>query len=361
MKRRNSSGDTVEICDTTRIVPGGAALPQSIDRTGAPFAPASGPAFQILQKSQSVPRYTHSVNRVRLLLNPSSGSGHSGRLKNRILQGLIGIGFDVELEISESSTHLRQLARTALDNPETPLLCGGGDGTNRIIIDSLLQEAGGRPLPRIGFIPSGRGNSFVRDLGIVDLPTAFEAIAAGKTTRVDVGRINASGSISHFINCLGAGFISDVGRFAAKTAFLGNISYALGVIWETLRFSSHQFRLEIDGVPFEEDLLFLEISNSRMTGGTMAIAPQARIDDGELDLVVVGRMSRCGLLKTFPKIYSGSHGKHPAVRFLRGRRIRLSSPLPELLLPDGDLDLETPVEIEVLPERIECFRHPGAF
>jgi len=303
--------------------------------------------------------YTRAMEKATLLLNPSSGGGRSGKSAKGILDAIKTLGIEAEVHFSKSADHLRQLSINALAQPQVPLLCAGGDGTNRIIIDSMLQASEGKKLPVLGLIPSGRGNSFVRDLGITTLTDAFEAIRGGKTLKVDVGRVTAEEGITHFINCLGAGFISDVGKFALRLRALGNISYTLGVLWETLMLRRHHLELEIDGRRVKEDLLFLEISNSKMTGGTMLIAPEAQIDDGQLDIVMVGRMGRISLLNTFPKIYSGTHGLNPAVSFLRGRKIKISSAIPEALLPDGDLDFATPVEIEVLPKAISCYRHPA--
>jgi len=298
------------------------------------------------------------MEKATLLLNPSSGGGRSGKLADEILDAISNLGIDAEIHWSRSADHLRQLSIDALAQPQVPLLCAGGDGTNRIVIDSLLQAAGNSEIPTLAFIPSGRGNSFVRDLGITSLADAFEAIRGKEIIKVDVGRVTAEEGVTHFINCLGAGFISDVGKFARRLRALGNISYTLGVLWETMRLRSHHLELEIDGRRINKDLLFLEISNSKMTGGTMLIAPEAQIDDGQLDIVMVGRMGRISLLNTFPKIYSGTHGLNPAVNFLRGRKIKISSAAPEALLPDGDLDFATPVEIEILPKAISCYCLP---
>lgn len=279
-------------------------------------------------------------------------------MRAEILSGLTALDFDITLQISDSADHLRRLAIESLQHPERPLLCAGGDGSNRIVVDALLSAAEGKTLPTLGLIPAGRGNSFLRDLGIESLPEALEAIAAGKTLAVDVARFSSCSRHSHFINCLGVGFISDVGLQAARLRRLGNISYALGVLWEMLLLRHHRLSIEIDGQTIKENLIFVEVSNSRMTGGSMLIAPEARIDDGQLDVVRVRRIGRYRLLRTFPKIYSGTHGTNPDVLFQRGQKIHIDSPSGERLLPDGDLEFETPVDISVLPGRINCFFRP---
>ncbi len=304
-------------------------------------------------------RYNSSVENLTLLFNPSSGGGRAARLLPEIRAGLESLNFEVDLRISKSADHLREMAAVASRKPEGLLICAGGDGSNRIVIDAMLAEIGEAPLPTLGLIPAGRGNSFLRDLGIASLEDAFAAIAGREKRKVDVARFRSEGRVSHFINCLGLGFISDAGRMAYRMRALGNLSYVLAVLWEILLLRRHRLILEIDGKHMEEDLIFVEVSNSRMTGGTMQIAPAALIDDGMLDLVLLQRMGRISLLRTFPKIYSGTHGVHPAVRFLQAKRIRIDSPVPKLLLPDGDLEFHTPVEIEVLPKRISCFHLPG--
>ena len=299
------------------------------------------------------------MDTLNLLLNPSSGGGRAKKLLPAILAGFRERGIDIRLRVSESADHLRRLAAEAAEKPGVPLLCAGGDGSNRIVVDALLETSNGNPLPVLGFIPAGRGNSFLRDLRITSLDEALTAVAEGRSRPIDVARFTSGGRRSHFINCLGLGFISDVGRLAFRLRALGNASYAIGVLLETLFLRRHRLSLEIDGVKSEEDLLFIEISNSRMTGGSMLIAPGAQIDDGRLDLVLVGRMGRIGLLRTFPKIYSGNHGTHPAVRFIQAKQIRINAARPEQLLPDGDLEGTTPVEIEILPGRIRAFCMEG--
>jgi len=300
------------------------------------------------------------VKKRRLLLNPSSGGGRSSKLLPDVIRGLGALGLKLDIHISKSADHLREMAIEALSEPEKPVFCAGGDGSNRIVVDALLTAAGDDPVPEIAFIPTGRGNSFLRDLGIDSLESAFQAIERGETRAVDVARFSSNGTVSHFVNCLGLGFISDAGHAAYRMRALGNTSYVLAVLWEILLLRRHHLILEVDGVRTEEDLIFIEVSNSRMTGGTMKIAPNAILNDGLLDLVLLQRISRASLLRTFPKIYSGTHGVSPAVRFLQGRTIRIDSPDPKRLLPDGDLEFRTPVKIDVLPRRIRCFHLPKA-
>ena len=92
----------------------------------------------------------------------------------------------------------------------------------------------------------------------------------------------------------------------------------------------------------------------------MKMAPDARIDDGLFDVVILGPLSRASLLRTFPKIYAGTHGDHPSVTMVRGKTATVRTRPVKTLLPDGELFGVTPTTIDVLPGRVRFFAHPGA-
>ena len=110
--------------------------------------------------------------------------------------------------------------------------------------------------------------------------------------------------------------------------------------------------MEVDGELITGNNCFVEFCNSRFTGGNMCIAPDAKIDDGLFDVVVLGNLSRRSLLKTFPKIFKGTHGENPAVRIYQGKHAIVRSTPEKLLLPDGEFLGTTPTEVGILPRRV---------
>ncbi len=287
-----------------------------------------------------------------VIVNPSAHGGLAGRQISKLKARLSNAGVDAEIHVPQSRDHLCRLAVQLGGSLDDTVAIVGGDGTNMAIVDALLQHHGSDPLPTLALIPAGRGNSLAKDLDFTDVDRAIAALSNGRTRDIDVARFVSDGVTGHFLNCMGMGFVTEVDQTASRFQRLGDLSYIIGVFHRTLRLRHHKFHLDVDGQIVEDQMCFIEIMNSRKTGGEMLMAPEARIDDGLLDIVWVSRVNRRNLMKTFPKIFKGTHGSNPAVHFLRGKRITITSLEHQILLPDGDQLGATPVTIDVLPRRV---------
>ncbi|MCD4750542.1 MAG: YegS/Rv2252/BmrU family lipid kinase [Thermoanaerobaculales bacterium] len=288
-----------------------------------------------------------------LVINPSSGGGRSLRLLPRLIAALKDVGIDAETHITKSPNHLRELVTQVGASPRDTVVAVGGDGTNMAVVDALISLHGANPLPTVGLIPLGRGNSFACDLDLRTLEEGVAALARRRVRAVDVARFSCEGLTGHFLNCLGLGFVTDAAGTAARVPFFGDLSYVAGVFHRVLEMRPHLVEIEVDDQRLKGNVCFLEVCNSKNTGGNMVIAPDAEINDGLLDIVWVSRLTRRSLLSTFPRIFKGTHGVNPAVKFLRGRKISIKASPAEDLLPDGDVLGTTPVAIEVLPSRVD--------
>ncbi len=235
------------------------------------------------------------------------------------------------------------------------IACLGGDGTHFHILNGLVRRFGVEPLPPVAVVPMGRGNSFARDLNLFSIFDAIAAVLEGKTRRVDLCRFSCNGSDAVFTNLMGIGFVTDAAATAARFSRAGDLSYVIGVFYRMLSMRPQQVQLEIDGRDLSGPFCFLEFCNSRYTGGSMLMAPDARLDDEAFDAVLVGPMTSIQLLRAFPLIYRGAHLAHRAVRVIRGKTARISSASPLGLLPDGELFGTTPVDIQVLPRCVRYF------
>lgn len=231
----------------------------------------------------------------------------------------------------------------------------GGDGTNYYVLNGLIKFHGNRPLPPIGIIPTGRGNSFAKDLNIESIEDAIAALSRQRTVAVDVCRFSQQKNDYYFVNLAGFGFVTDVAKTAARFGWLGDLSYAIGVIYRTIGLRFHRLELEIDGNLYHGRNCFVEICNSRYTGGDMLMAPEAHIDDGLFDAVILGPLTRLSLLRTFPKIFKGTHVMHPQIRVVKGKRAVIRTMPEKTLLPDGEIFGHTPTTITVLPHRVSYF------
>jgi len=231
----------------------------------------------------------------------------------------------------------------------------GGDGTNYQVLNGILKYHGDKHLPPLGILPVGRGNSFARDLQIFSVADGIAALSRQATRKVDVCRFSQDSEAYYFVNLMGFGFVTDVAKTAARFKWAADFSYVLGVFYRLLGLRFHEMELEIDGKVINGRNCFVEICNSRYTGGSMLMAPDAQIDDGRFDAVVLSPLSRLSLIATFPKIFKGTHGENPAVQFIKAKSVRVCTRPQKILLPDGEIFGTTPTEIDILPRLVRYF------
>jgi YegS/Rv2252/BmrU family lipid kinase len=234
----------------------------------------------------------------------------------------------------------------------------GGDGTSYEIVNGLLPAALGArdgERPRLGFLPLGTGNSFLRDFGDRGAEQAVEALVGGRSRACDVVRLQHDQGELFFINLMSAGFVADVATTANRRfKRVGAAGYGLAVVLETGSLSPRDFRMRVDGgTPWEQKVTFVSFSNSRYTGGKMLMAPFADTADGKLDVIVAGAMGRLALLAAFPKIFSGSHVHLTSITCSQARCVEIDADAPMDLMIDGEVERHRPTRLEVLPAAID--------
>jgi diacylglycerol kinase (ATP) len=252
---------------------------------------------------------------VRFLVNPKAGRGLGSASFDRLrtLASRAGAGFVV----SRNAADLGEQARRAAADGIERLLVAGGDGTMHHALQGLAGTA-----CALGVIPAGTGNDLAGTLKVPpDLDAAVRRGLTGKIRRMDLIQVGEMFSASY----LGVGFDSEVTRFANEVKILrGPLVYPYSVIHTLATFQPPTMRIAHDEGVFEGRVMFTTLANLPRFGGGMRIAPQAEIDDGILDLVIVKEVSRRALLAVFPKVYNGRHVGHPAVLFVRTRRVEIS-------------------------------------
>ena len=252
---------------------------------------------------------------VRFLVNPKAGRGFGAPSFERLrtLASRAGAGFVV----SRNAADLSEQARRAVADGIERLLVAGGDGT----MHHALQGLAGTNCA-LGVIPAGTGNDLAGTLKVPpDLDAAVRLALTGEIRRMDLLQVGQTFSVSY----LGVGFDSEVTRVANEVRILrGPLVYPFSVIHTLATFQPPTMRIVHDEGVFEGRVMFTTLANLPRFGGGMRIAPQAEIDDGMLDLVIVKEVSRRALLAVFPKVYNGRHVGHPAVLFVRTRRAEIS-------------------------------------
>jgi len=289
-----------------------------------------------------------------LIAKPMGGKNVESPIDQAVRQ-LKAHNIHCDLFVTEYHGHALKIVQELPIQEYDALITMGGDGTNYYVLNGILKFHGNRPIPPLGIIPTGRGNSFAKDLEIHSIEDGIAAITRQRTVPVDVCSYTQADDIFYFVNLMGFGFVTDVAQTAARFRRYGDLSYVIGVLHRTIGLQFHRMELEIDGTVFSGHNCFVEFCNSRYTGGDMLMAPEAQINDGYFDAVILSPLSRLSLLATFPKIFKGTHVDHPAVRVVRGKCAVVRTAPPKALLPDGEIYGTTPTTINVLPRLVRYF------
>jgi diacylglycerol kinase (ATP) len=290
-----------------------------------------------------------------IIYNPQAANGKAKKLLPQIEHYLKSQNYDYELQATEFAHHAQEITKDLNFEDYDGIVAAGGDGTLYDVINGYYKNTSQKKIP-IGVLPVGTGNAFIRDM---DLDTtqwqqALDIIYQNKPKKVDVGKFIYDNKDYYFLNILGLGFVSDVGETAHKIKFLGNLSYTIGVLYQLITLGSYKLKIEIDGKVYDRDNLFVEVSNTRYTSNFL-MAPDAKNDDGFLDVTLLSKITRRRLLKLFPTVFTGEHIKENEVETFKAKKIKISTDVKKILTPDGELFGSTPIEVECLHQAVEVF------
>jgi len=284
-----------------------------------------------------------------VIVNPVSGGGRGLRAEAAVASRLAEAGRSAEFVRSRSAEDIRELAARAAELGFRCVVALGGDGALHHVIEGIL---GTRAFA--GFFPAGNGNDIARALGIPNDPVrAAEAFLRAEPRPVDVVRLRFSdGRIAHFIGAGGLGMDAEAAHLANTRfrAWPGTTRYLAGMFRAYFREPVLQISAEIDGVPWRGPALLVAVANASSYGSGVRIAPDAKMDDGWLDVVVVGDVRLARLLKAVPIVLtSGDLSAFPEVQRFRCRRIALGADRGARVHGDGEVLGEAPAEFEVMP------------
>ena len=294
--------------------------------------------------------------KILLVFNLFAGHKKAQKILPEIQDLFAKKNIDIDVQFTKTPGYGVDIVKTADFSNFDGVIAGGGDGTLFEVINGYYQNQSDKRIP-IGVIPIGTGNAFSRDLGIDigDWQKAVELIADNKTKKFDVGKFTTEEKTYYYLNILGFGFVADVSETAKSLKMFGNMAYILGVFRQLLTLNSFQLAIEIDGKVYERDNIFVEISNTRYTGATFLMAPNAEINDGLLDVTLLNKCNRRRILKLFPTIFKGEHINYHEVETFQANKINVQTNIPKVLTPDGEVFGSTPIEVECLKQDIEVF------
>jgi len=309
-----------------------------------------------------------------VIVNPASANGKTGRRWPQFAAQLRSRIDGFKVVFTEYSGHGAVLVRDAVKDGARHIISVGGDGTHNEVVngffdgDQILSDG-----LMLSIIPTGTGGDLRRTLGLPN--SAMEAIEfvghAPKT--VDVGKLEYTGSdgsvgLAYFLNISSFGASGQIVRLVNDSSkFLGGrMSFLIGVARGTLRYKNQGMRIVIE--PGTEDETVISghyyngvVANAQYFGGGMRVAPEAAMDDGLFDIVLLGDLSKFQVMRGTPKLYSGTHLQMDDVDSFRGRVVRAEPTDGEEILIDldGEQPGRLPATYSMIPACIKVCTGPG--
>ncbi|QIM15969.1 YegS/Rv2252/BmrU family lipid kinase [Leucobacter insecticola] len=288
---------------------------------------------------------------IAVLSNPFAGKGRGRTAAAAAIAELRARGVEVRAYAGASAADTVALAAQALRDDPALLVVVGGDGTMSEVLESVLGSA----VP-LALVPAGTGNDLARTLGIPRTdPADAAALAVTGTIRdLDVGELQCSGRVKHFLTIAALGFDAKVSDRTNRLRWpSGSLRYYLALVIELLRLSPLAFKVQIDDEPERaEPGTLIAIGNTVSYGGGMPICAGADPSDGFFDVVHVAPMRRWELIRLFPKLLRGQHLELPQVSQRRVHKVGVSAPGLSIYA-DGEFVGTDTCAITVLPARLK--------
>ncbi|CAI9414524.1 diacylglycerol kinase [Nocardioides sp. T2.26MG-1] len=281
---------------------------------------------------------------IALLTNPTAGRGRGARYRDVALDHLRAAGLTVRNLTARDAAESQDLAHQAVAEGVDALVVVGGDGMVHIAVQALAGTG-----VALGVVPAGTGNDVARyfDVPRKDPVAAAAVVVAGRTRTVDLAR---SGD-RHFLTVLAAGFDAVVNERANNMTWpKGQMRYNLATLAELRTFEPIPYTLDLDGESLSLDAMLVAVGNGPSFGGGLRITEGALLDDGLLDVVIIKPMTKLGLVRTYPKLFKGTHVTHPQYEHHRVRTVTVAAP--------GIISYADGERFGALPLTVECA--PGA-
>jgi diacylglycerol kinase (ATP) len=296
-------------------------------------------------------------------VNPASANGSTGRRWPEIARRAAAAGLDGETLFSTRPGEIADLAARAARGGARLVVAVGGDGTVNETVNGLRRT--GATDVELAVVSRGTGTDFVQSLGIPkDVERAVAVARDGRVRVVDVGRAryrawDGSPADSYFANFAGAGISGAIARRAnaSSKALGGRISFMWATVAVFAGWKSTPATVTVDGERRTGRMFEILAMNGEYTAGGMRMAPGASPQDGLLDVVLIGDVTKADFVRTFPKVYRGRHLGHPKIEVLRGATVTVEAETLPIAL-DGEQPGTTPATFEVVPGALRV-RVPG--
>lgn len=291
------------------------------------------------------------MKKARIIYNPTAGREQFKKELATVLDRLEQAGYETSAHATKGPGDAIKAAQIAVERKHDLIVIAGGDGTINEVIAGLAEAT---YRPKVGIIPAGTTNDFARALAIPrDVQSAVDIIVAGKEKKLDIGKVNEH----YFINIAGGGDLTELTYDVPikMKAALGQLAYYLKGIEMLPSLKPVTARIEYDDHVFEGELMLFLIANTNSVGGFEKIAPNALIDDGYFDLIILKKVNLAEFLRLATAALRGSHLEDEHIIYTQAKRIKVIPEEKMLLNIDGEYGGELPGEIVNLQQHITFF------
>jgi len=303
------------------------------------------------------------MEKMFIIVNPVSANKTTAKEWPKFEKVLLDSGYEFEAVLTECPGHATELARQALKRGYKTIMSVGGDGTMNEVVNGFFQDGHLVDLDsRLVVFSRGTGCDFIKTLGInKGIEDLLTILTRNKEKQLDVGCVSFVDMTEnmvrrYFLNVADIGIGAETANRVNKHSKLlkGLLSFMFGAVSTIMLYKNKDFKVVIDDdIVLNERMNSVIVANGKYFGGGMKVAPDAMIDDGVFDIIILGDLSKAEIIKSFPMIYKGDHLSHPKVKHYRGRKIMIKSGGKGLIEVDGEIPGRDDAMFELLPEALK--------
>lgn len=291
------------------------------------------------------------MKRARIIYNPTSGREAFKRELPNVMQRLEQAGYETSAHATTGKEDAKNAAIQAAKRDFDIVVAAGGDGTINEVVNGLAEQTN---RPKLGIIPVGTTNDFARAIRVPrNIHKAIDVVLGGYTKSLDIGKVGNQ----YFINIAGGGKLTELTYEVPSKlkTVLGQLAYYLKGIEMLPSIRPTKVSIEYDGKWFEGDILLFLVSNSNSVGGFEKLAPDAEMDDGMFDLIILKNTNLAEFIRIVRLATKGNHIKDENVIYTKANRIKIHTDEKMQLNLDGEYGGLLPGEFVNLYQHIEFF------
>ncbi|MGM0437966.1 MAG: diacylglycerol/lipid kinase family protein [Bacillota bacterium] len=302
------------------------------------------------------------ADKIFTVVNPVSANGRTGKKWPDIAEYLKNNNIDFVFRKSEYSEHAVAMVREALRSGYKYIMSVGGDGTANEVVNGFFEKGHLiNPEANLIIFSRGTGSDFIKSLGINNSKKEIiDIIKKGRKKLIDIGKVEYINNQNYkaeryFINISDAGIGGETVAYVEQGSkfFSGKLTYLFGALKSLVFYKNKKFKVKIDNKEiFTHKATSILVANGSHFAGGMKIAPEAEVDDGLFNLIVLGDLNKFEIITNLYKAYSGNHLSHPKVECYQGKDIEITSKEKVFLNIDGEAVGKIPAHFKIIPKKI---------